>query len=168
MPPPVVVKSDLVKEEPPTINQLKRADPGPETIAGDPSAEIRIDLPIGEGPKDQQMTEGVNYDGLFEAVEIPPTPQGGMNAFYQFIAKTYQYPAQAQENGVNGKVLVQFVVEKDGSLTNIKVLRDLKYGTGEEAVRMLKKAPKWKPGFQNGRAVRVQFTIPIQLNLSAQ
>jgi len=169
MPPPVVVKAELVQEEePPTVEELKKADPGPKTIAGDPTAAIRIDLPVGEGPKDQEVTESVDANHIFVSVEVPPSPQGGMEAFYKFVGKTYQYPAQAQEQGVSGRVLLQFVVETDGSLTDIKVVRDLKYGTGDEAVRILKKAPKWQPGFQNGRPVRVQFTLPIQLNLASQ
>ena len=169
MPPPVVVKADLVRaEEPPTVDELKKADPGPKTIAGDPTAAIRIDLPVGEGPKDQEVTETSGENDIFVAVEVSPSPQGGMDGFYKFVSKTYQYPPQAQEQGVSGRVLLQFVVEKDGSLTDIKILRDLKYGTGDEAIRMLKKAPKWNPGFQNGRPVRVQFTLPIQLNLAAQ
>jgi len=167
MPPPVVVEAAQVRdEEPPTVEQLKVADPGPKTIAGDPTADIRIDLPVGEGPKDQEVTEDVNH--IFQSVEVPPTPQGGLEEFYKYVGRNYNYPAQAQEQGVSGRVLLQFVVERDGSLTDIQVLRDLKYGTGEEAVRMLKRAPKWKPGIQNGRPVRVQFTLPIQLNLAAQ
>lgn len=167
MPPPVVVEAAQVRdEEPPTVEQLKVADPGPKTVAGDPTAAIRIDLPVGEGPKDQEVTESVDH--IFTAVEVPPTPQGGLEEFYKYVGRNYNYPAQAQEQGVSGRVLLQFVVERDGSLTDIQVLRDLKYGTGEEAVRMLKRAPKWKPGIQNGRPVRVQFTLPIQLNLAAQ
>ncbi|TCK82843.1 energy transducer TonB [Albibacterium bauzanense] len=167
MPPPVVVEAAQVRdEEPPTVEQLKVADPGPKTVAGDPTAAIRIDLPVGEGPKDQEVTEDVDH--VFTSVEVAPTPQGGLEEFYKYVGRNYNYPAQAQEQGVSGRVLLQFVVERDGSLTDIQVLRDLKYGTGEEAVRMLKRAPKWKPGIQNGRPVRVQFTLPIQLNLAAQ
>ena len=121
-----------------------------------------------DGPKDQEVTEAEPSKQVFKSVEVAQKPKGGMEAFYKFVSNNYNYPPQAQEQGVNGRVLLQFVVEKDGSLTDIKVLRDLKYGTGEEAVRMLKKAPKWKPGIQNGRPVRVQFTLPIQLNLAAQ
>lgn len=169
MPPMEVVKAEEVRdEEPPTVEDLKKADPGPKTLAGDPTADIRIDLPVGDGPKDQEVTEAVPSNHVFTSVEVAPTPQGGMEEFYKFVANNYNYPPQAVEQGVNGRVLLQFVVEKDGSLTDIKVLRDLKYGTGEEAIRMLKKAPKWKPGIQNGRPVRVQFTLPIQLNLAAQ
>lgn len=169
MPPMEVVKAEEVRdEEPPTVEDLKKADPGPKTLAGDPTADIRIDLPVGDGPKDQEVTEAVPSNHVFTSVEVAPTPQGGMDEFYKFVGNNYNYPPQAVEQGVNGRVLLQFVVEKDGSLTDIKVLRDLKYGTGEEAIRMLKKAPKWKPGIQNGRPVRVQFTLPIQLNLAAQ
>lgn len=169
MPPPVVVEASKVKdEEPPTIEELRKADPGPKTIEGDPTAEIRIDLPVGEGPKEQEVTETVGADHIFQAVEIQPNPPGGMNSFLKFIGDTYQYPAQAEAQGVSGRVILTFVVERDGSLTDIKVVRDLKYGTGEEAVRVLKRAKKWTPGVQNGRPVRVQYTLPIVLNLANQ
>ena len=74
----------------------------------------------------------------------------------------------AREQGVSGKVIMQFVVERDGSLTDIKVLRDLGLGTGEEAIRLLKSMPKWEPGVQNGRPVRVAYTLPFALNLAGQ
>lgn len=170
MPPPVVVEASKVKdEEPPTVEDLRKADPGPKTIEGDPTAEIRIDMPVGEGPKDQQVTEsGGSADKIFEAVEIAPMPPGGMANFLKFVGSTYQYPAQAEAQGVSGRVILTFVVERDGSLTDIKIVRDLKYGTGEEAVRVLKRAKKWSPGIQNGRPVRVQYTLPIVLNLANQ
>lgn len=169
MPPPVVVEASKVKdEEPPTVEELKKADPGPKTIEGDPTADIRIDLPVGEGPKDQQVTESVGANHIFEAVEVQPQPPGGMAAFLKYVGQTYQYPAQAEAQGATGRVILTFVVERDGSLTDIKIVRDLKYGTGEEAVRVLKAAKKWSPGIQNGRPVRVQFTLPIVLNLANQ
>ncbi len=70
--------------------------------------------------------------------------------------------------GTQGRVILQFVVEKDGSLSNIAALRDPGNGLGEEAIRVLKLAPKWKPGVQNGRNVRVQYTIPVNFNLDNQ
>ena len=166
-PPPVVVPADQVRdEEPPTVEQLKVADPGQKTIEGDPNAEIKIDEPIGEAPKQAEVTEDVNT--IFTSVEVSPDPPGGMKKFYEFVGKNYRYPAMAREQGVSGKVIMQFVVERDGSLTDIKVLRDLGLGTGEEAVRLLKSVPKWKPGIQNGRAVRVAYTLPLSLNLAGQ
>jgi len=166
MPPPKVVPAEQVRdEEPPTVEELKKADPGPKTIAGDPTAEIRIDMPVGEGPKDAQVTEAGSGIMDFNAVEVPPTFPGGMSEFYKWVGKNYNYPQMAKEQGVSGTIHVSFVVERDGSLTDIKVLRDLKYGTGEEAKRMLQNCPKWKPGIQNGRPVRVSYSLPIKLNL---
>ncbi|WP_028297517.1 energy transducer TonB [Olivibacter sitiensis] len=172
MPPPKVVPAEKVRdEEPPTQEELKVATPGPKTVKGDPTANIAIDVPVGEGPKDAQITEAGSGNTLvdFQSVEIQPVPPGGsLEAFYKWIGANYNYPQAAKENGVNGQVIVQFVVERDGSLTDIKVLRDLKYGTGDEAVRMLKKSGKWKPGVQNGRPVRVSYSLPIRLNLQGQ
>lgn len=166
MPPPKVVPAEQVRdEEPPTVEQLKKADPGPKTIAGDPTADIRIDMPVGEGPKDAQVTEEGSGVMDFNAVEVQPSFPGGLPAFYKWVGANYRYPQMAKEQGVSGAIHVSFVVERDGSLTDIKVLRDLKYGTGEEAVRLLKSSPKWKPGIQNGRPVRVSYSLPIKLNL---
>ncbi|MCI0920607.1 energy transducer TonB [Sphingobacterium rhinopitheci] len=105
-------------------------------------------------------------DQIFESVEIQPEPPGGMGAFRTWIGNNYQYPQGAIDQGVKGTVQVSFVVEKDGSLTDIKVLRDLSYGTGQAAITLLKKAKKWSPGIQNGRPVRVAYTLPIKLDLT--
>ena len=86
-------------------------------------------------------------------------------AVMQWVGRNYDYPQAAIEAGVNGQVQVSFVVERDGSLTDIKIVRDLRYGTGEAAVKLLQKAEKWSPGVQNGRPVRVAYTLPIRLNL---
>jgi protein TonB len=166
-PPPVVVPAEEVRdEEPPTVEELKVADPGQKTIEGDPNADIRIDEPVGEAPKEAEVTEDVNQ--IFHSVEVTPEFPGGIKKFYSFLEKNYRYPAMAREQGVSGKVIMQFVVERDGSLTDIKVVRDLGLGTGEEAIRLLKSMPKWKPGIQNGRPVRVAYTLPFSLNLAGQ
>lgn len=165
MPEPKVVPAEQVQdEEPPTVEELKLADPGSKTIEGDPNAEIRIDLPVGEGEIDAEVTE-TNSNQIFQSVEIDPKPPGGMKAFMDWVGKNYDYPQSAIEAGVNGVVQVSFVVERDGSLTDIKIVRDLKYGTGDAAVKLLSKADKWSPGVQNGRPVRVAYTLPIRLNL---
>ena len=80
--------------------------------------------------------------------------------FYSFVGKNYQSP---EEEGLKGKVYVTFVVEKDGSLTDIKVVRDIGYGTGKEALRVLNKCPRWTPGEQNGKKVRCTFSLPINI-----
>ncbi len=97
-------------------------------------------------------------------LEVKPDFPGGMENFYKFIGHNYQTP---EEDGLKGKIYVTFVVEKDGSLTDIKVLRDIGYGTGKEAIRVLNKSPKWTPGEQNGKKVRVLYSLPITIN-SAQ
>ena len=94
------------------------------------------------------------------SLEVKPEPPGGMAKFYKFVGNNYRTP---EEEGLSGKVYVTFVVEKDGSLTDIKVLRDIGFGTGKEAIRVLKSCPKWNPGEQNGKKVRVLFSLPITI-----
>lgn len=112
--------------------------------------------------------EGGTGDGdrIFESVEINPSPKEGMDAFRQWIANNYQYPSGAIDAGVKGTVTVSFVVERNGQLTDIKVLKDMSYGTGQAAINLLKRAKPWNPGIQNGRPVRVAYTLPIRLDLT--
>jgi len=93
-------------------------------------------------------------------IEVKPEFPGGIDEFNKFIAKNLNPPNEA---GQIGKVYVTFVVEKDGSLTDIKVLRDIGYGTGKEAVRVLELSPKWLPGEQNGQKVRCTYSLPISI-----
>lgn len=95
----------------------------------------------------------------YDSVEEKPEFEGGMMGFYNFIGKSYRLPTAK----VKGKIEMQFVIEKDGSVTNIKVLKDLGHGTGKEAVRVLKKCPKWEPGKHNGETVRVLHSLPINI-----
>jgi protein TonB len=93
-------------------------------------------------------------------LEIKPEFKGGLNKFYDYIAKNYRTP---DVPGLKGKLLVSFVVEKDGSITDIKVLKDIGYGSGEEAIRILKKCPNWIPAKQKGKKVRCTFMLPINI-----
>lgn len=86
-----------------------------------------------------------------------------MAAFMEWISRNYIFPQAAIDAGVNGKILASFVVDKDGSLIDIRIIRDLKYGTGEEFVRVLTQSPKWTPGTLNGKPVRVGYTMPLNL-----
>lgn len=95
-----------------------------------------------------------------EGVDIKPEFPGGMAQFYRFIANNFRVP---EKKGLNGKIYVTFIVEKDGSLSDIKVLKDVGYGTGSEVYRVLKKCPNWTPGQQNGKIVRVLFSFPITI-----
>ncbi|PWA06411.1 energy transducer TonB [Flavobacterium psychrotolerans] len=154
---PVVAKADEVTEEPPKIAEIKDKKIGAETIKGDPDAELTVE-PVGNGPKDVVEEDNAIYNTA--GIEVKPDFPGGIEKFYKFVAKNYQTP---EEEGLKGKVFVSFVVEKDGSLTDIKVIRDIGYGTGKEAIRVLKSCPKWTPGEQNGKKVRVLYSLPINI-----
>ncbi len=103
----------------------------------------------------------------FEAVNIQPEPQGGMRAFLDYIGQNYVYPKAAVDAGVEGRVILTFLVDDDGKLSNIKSVRDLGYGTAEEAIRVLESSSPWKPGRVKDKAVKVQFTLPIMLKKAA-
>ncbi|MBR7167397.1 MAG: TonB family protein, partial [Bacteroidales bacterium] len=102
---------------------------------------------------------------IFTVVETQPQFPGGEDSLYSFIYTNLRYPQEAIDNGIEGNVYITFVIEKDGSITNIKILRDIGYGCGAEAVRVLKMMPKWIPGSQRGKPVRVQFNMPIKFEL---
>lgn len=101
----------------------------------------------------------------FNVVEDMPAFPGGMEAMIQFISSNIKYPADAKKQKVDGRVLVNFVVEKDGSITEVKVIKPAFPSLDAEAIRVVKAMPKWKPGYQNGKAVRVKFTMPINFSL---
>lgn len=98
---------------------------------------------------------------IFMIVEEPAEPKGGYQEFYAYVSKQLKYPRKALEVNVSGKVYVKFVVDKDGSLSNMEVVRGIGFGCDEEAIRVLSKVPKWKPAKQRGRLVRQQMVIPI-------
>jgi len=109
-----------------------------------------------------QQDKGV----IFTAVEVEPTPTGGMKAFYNFLGKKIMYPQADKESLREGKVIAQFIVETNGQLSGIKALRTPSKTMADEAIRVLKLCPKWIPGRQNGKVVRVEYTIPINFSLA--
>ncbi|MCK5471315.1 MAG: energy transducer TonB [Cyclobacteriaceae bacterium] len=137
--------------------------------------EIEIDLDI-EMTEDTQIAaviiEQVNEsvpeekaDEIFVIVEVQPTPVGGMNAFYNYVGSNLNYPNKARRMGIEGRVFVEFVVEKDGSLTDVKVVKGIGGGCDDEAIRVISQAPKWNAGKQRGRSVRVRMVLPIIFRL---
>lgn len=105
--------------------------------------------------------EQSDVDFAYICLEVKPEFKTGIKNFYKYVGDNYKLP---NVNGLTGTILVTFVVEKDGSLTDIEVLKDLGYGTGEEAIRVLKACPKWNPGLQDGgKPVRVKYTFPIKI-----
>jgi protein TonB len=167
MPPPIVKPDIEVQDEPPTVEKLKEADPGQKDIKGDPTADIVIAEPVGEGPK-REAAVAVDDNKVYDFVSIEKQPEypGGLPKFYAYLSKAIKYPPMAQENNVQGKVFLSFVVERDGKLTDIQVTRGLGSGTDEEAIRVLKASPRWIPGIQNGKPVRVKYNINVNFTLN--
>ena len=156
---PVVAKADEVVEEIAEVKDLVDKNIGKESIKGNPDAELTVDQPTGTGTV-AAVVEEDNTVYNTAGIEVKPDYPGAIVQFYALDQKNYQMP---DEEGLKGKVYVTFVVEKDGSLTDIKVLRDIGYGTGKEAIRVLKSTPKWNPGEQNGKKVRCTYSLPISL-----
>lgn len=113
---------------------------------------------VAEEPKEE-------VDEIFTVVEETATPKGGMAAFYKYVGEKIKYPAQARRMGVEGKVFVQFVIGKDGSISDVKVIKGIGAGCDEEAIRIVQSSPAWNPGKQRGKPVKQRYTLPIQFKL---
>lgn len=163
--PPVIKKDEEVKEDekPPDVKELKEASAGVKTEAGDPNG---IDPGIVDNPG---TGTGV--------VEAPPPPKEEVFTYVEqmpeagydiqsYLGKNIQYPPQAREANIQGRVVVKFVVDENGSIGNIQVVKGIGGGCDEEARRVVAGMPKWKPGKSNGKAVKVYFTLPIKFTLN--
>lgn len=115
-------------------------------------------------PKAEEEPEPEEEEILMIAETMPEFP-GGMGALMKYLGKNIKYPTIAQENGVQGRVIVQFVVNKDGSIVDPVVVRSVDPYLDKEALRVIKSMPKWKPGEQQGKKVRVKYTVPVTFRL---
>ncbi|QEC51685.1 outer membrane transport energization protein TonB [Anseongella ginsenosidimutans] len=164
--PPEIVPQEEVREEdiPPPAETIE-ADVllGDETREGLSKFDVPIDAPE-DGEGDAIVGEVVD-DKVYSFASIEKKPQfpGGNDKILSYIGKNFNYPAIARENNIQGTVYVQFTIEKDGSVSNVKAVRgqDLGGGLAEEAVRVVKDMPNWTPGEQNGQKVKVSYTLPI-------
>ncbi len=126
----------------------------------DKEAEVVIAAPV-EAPVEEEEEEVV-----FVVVESMPEFPGGQQALFKYLSENVKYPVIAQENGIQGRVICQFVVNKDGSIVDVEVVRSGgDPSLDKEAVRVIKSMPKWKPGKQRGKAVRVKYTVPVNFKL---
>lgn len=107
----------------------------------------------------------VEDDAIFVVAENAPEFPGGEDSLYAYIARNIKYPEAAKKEKIEGRVFVTFVIEKDGQVSSAKILRDIGGGCGEEAIRVVKNMPKWKPGTQRGNPVRFQFNLPVSFGL---
>jgi len=122
--------------------------------------EVVIAAPV-EAPVEEEEEEVV-----FVVVESMPEFPGGQQALFKYLSENVKYPVIAQENGIQGRVICQFVVNKDGSIVDVEVVRSGgDPSLDKEAVRVIKSMPKWKPGKQRGKAVRVKYTVPVNFKL---
>ncbi|MFN4124105.1 MAG: energy transducer TonB [Flavobacteriales bacterium] len=158
--PPVVTEEPIKDEDiPPPQEELKETNVGRKTQEG--SGEV-FDLPVeGEG-------KGIVDDApqqIYTFVEQMPEFPGGEEELFKYLSKNIKYPAMARESGLTGTVYVTFVVEGDGKITDVKILRGIGGGCDQEALRVVQNMPPWKSGKQNGRPVRVQCNLPIKFTL---
>ncbi len=163
---PEIKKDDEVKEE----DELKSQDELAKTntaigtfdVKGNDEAEGEVlkakEVIADEKPKEEETK-------VFDVVEQMPEFPGGQGALFEYLSKNIKYPVVAEENGIQGRVIVTFVVERDGSITDVKVVKSVDPSLDKEAQRVVRTMPKWIPGKQNGSAVRVKFTVPVTFRL---
>jgi periplasmic protein TonB len=151
--------------EQPQIIEVLNEEEIDEDIAVDMDAEA---TPAESNPVTSAVVhvevEEEDPNTLFTIVEESASPVGGINAFNAFISKNIVYPTPARRMGIEGKVFVEFVVERDGTITNVRALKGIGGGCDEEAVRVVSLAPKWVPGKQRGKAVRQKMVLPINFS----
>lgn len=165
----VVNKVDL--PEPPTMKDMQDAVISDKTQDGEIKPDLVVNTNTGKGNSD-----GVTKDGdggksdteVYIAAGVDEYPEftGGMKAWAKYMERNLKYPYRAQEEGVQGKVFVSFVVEKDGSITDVQVLKGIGFGCDEEAMKVIKKSPMWKPGKNKGVPVRVRYNMPINFTIT--
>lgn len=170
----IIIQTDNQEPPPPPPPEVPEVTTVINVVENDQEItnELVVDAGLNEDTKNIAIApviveeeEEVKEEEIFTVVENEPEFPGGMEALYKYLAQNIKYPQLARENGITGKVYVTFVVEKDGTIANPKILRDIGGGCGAEAIRVVKAMPKWSPGKQRGKAVRVQFNLPVNFNL---
>lgn len=177
-------ESDVIQENVPITRQEERKEPPPPPLPQstevlnivDDDVAIEDELILEQTGADEdtrvqievfaETEEEEEYDDIFIIVEeMPSFNGGGLSAFTRYIQQSLTYPLIAMENGIEGTVFLRFVVEKDGKITKVEVLRGVDPVLDEAAMTAVKKAPRWEPGKQRGKPVRVSCTIPILFSL---
>ncbi|MBX2963263.1 MAG: energy transducer TonB [Cyclobacteriaceae bacterium] len=169
-----VPQTEIPPPPPPVLQQPRIVEvPNQEEIIEEIKVEFDIDvtsstvvqeLTIDTSPVVQIEEE--ETDKIFLVVEQSAAPKGGMKAFYEYVSQNIQYPSQARRMNVEGKVFVEFVVDRDGTLTNFVVVKGIGAGCDEEAIRIIQSAPPWQPARQRGKPVRQRMVLPIHFKLA--
>jgi protein TonB len=166
-----VIDIAITKQEPPPKPQPKNITVIDIVEDNVEVEEINVVFDIYEVDKIEDVVYDFGEPEVEKAEEIPsivetmPSFKGGIVEFYKFIGKNLKYPAQARRIGIEGKVFVHFIIDEDGSLSDVKVVRGIGAGCDEEVIRIVNKSPKWNPGKQRGRPVRVRMMLPITFKL---
>lgn len=162
-----VVQEEIKEPEPPkkqeqVVLEIIEDESEEEETAEVDDTEIDMDTEIEEIEEEE---EEVVEEEIFTFAEEMPAFKGGAQKMYEYMGKHIKYPTIAKESGIQGKVFVEFVVGKDGSIRDVKVLRGIGGGCDEEAIRVVKSMPAWNPGKQRGKPVTVRFKMPIHFQL---
>lgn len=158
-PPPPPPAAPVVVEVLNVVENTEEVEAVEIVSEDDETEEIVIDVPVA-APIEEEEEEVV-----FQVVEKMPQFPGGQQALFEYLSKNIRYPVIAQENGLQGRVICQFVVNSDGSIVDIVVVRSVDPSLDKEAVRVIQSMPKWQPGEQRGKAVRVKYTLPVNFRL---
>jgi protein TonB len=159
-PPEIKPDEEVPDEPPPTQEDMKDKDASVKTEEGDANGVDATLLESGDGVTGDTGPEIVTF------AEQMPEFEGGQEEMMKYLSKNINYPPVARENGIEGRVILQFVVGTDGKISQIEILKKLGWGLEEEAVRVVKSMPPWRPGKQNGKPVYVKFTLPIVFKLN--
>lgn len=162
---PEVVEETTKETPPPSPDEMENSIISNKTQDGRESENIAETPPVETPPAAAIVGEIMEDDTPFITVEEIPTFVGGTSEMYKFLAKNLKYPSAAQRANIQGKVFLKFIIEKDGTITAVDVMKGIGFGCDEEATRVVKLMPNWKAGRQNGRNVRVMFTIPVFFKL---
>jgi periplasmic protein TonB len=164
-PPPDVVQQQRFVAPVVTTDSVETTMATQDDLSNKPNLEVPTEEEIKVEDTKEKVIEQVEAAPVFTIVEEMPAFNGGEAELYKYLHDNTKYPEEAKELGIQGRVFVTFVVETDGTITDIKVVRGIGGGCDEEAVRVVKSMPKWTPGKQRGVPVRVQFNLPIKFTL---
>lgn len=156
---------------PPPVVQLPEIIEVPDEEEIEEEIEVDLDVEVTEETVIEDIVfeeapEEEEVDEIFTIVEDKPTFPGGDGAMYKYLGKSIDYPSQARRMGIEGRVFVQFIVDKDGSIKEVQAIKGIGAGCDEEAVRVIKAMPSWKPGKQRGRPVKVRMVLPVFFKLN--
>ena len=166
LPPITDQKEEIKRPPPPRFLNIVIDDNLTDNIDDIPDITIDPDEPVDWNPPDdtgddEQLPDDIPVRFSSDKAEFP----GGLSAMYQYLKDNLNYPEAAKQAGVTGTVYIDFVIEKDGRVSNVVVLRGIGFGCDEEAVRVIQSMPPWKPARQNGRKVRLAMVIPVKFTL---